>query len=130
MIYMRGLKIKDMLAIMDFIYHGEVNIFQNDLDEFLSLAEDLQLKGLTGSSREESSPQSVAEENKSSWQQLTLMPKNITPKSQKIIPNKNLMGKVHIQCTLYNCGPPHLSWITLEIKIYETNCTRKLKLFV
>ena len=33
-------------------------------------------------------------------------------------------------CTLYNCGPPHLSWMTLEIKISETNCTRKLKHFL
>ena len=48
-IYMRGLKAKDLVALVDFIYHGETNIFQDDLDAFLALAEDLQLKGLTGS---------------------------------------------------------------------------------
>ena len=48
MIYMRGLKAKDLVAIVDFIYHGEANIYQEDLDEFLALAEELQLKGLTG----------------------------------------------------------------------------------
>ena len=46
---MRGLKSCDLMAIVDFIYQGEANIFQEDLDGFLALAEELQLKGLTGS---------------------------------------------------------------------------------
>ena len=33
MIYMRGVKTKDLVAIVDFIYHGEANIYQDDLDE-------------------------------------------------------------------------------------------------
>ena len=49
MIYMRGLRAKDLEAILDFIYHGEANIYQQDLDGFLGLAEELQLKGLAGS---------------------------------------------------------------------------------
>jgi hypothetical protein len=48
MIYMRGLKAKDLKAIVDFIYLGEANIYQEDLDGFLVLAEELQLKGLAG----------------------------------------------------------------------------------
>ena len=39
------LKAKDLEAIVDFIYHGEANIYQEDLDAFLALAEELQLKG-------------------------------------------------------------------------------------
>ena len=34
---------------MDFIYYGEANIYQEDLDRFLALAEELQLKGLVKS---------------------------------------------------------------------------------
>ena len=49
MIYMRRIKSKDLVAILDFIYLGEANIFKEDLDGFLALAEELQLKGLTGS---------------------------------------------------------------------------------
>ena len=49
MIYMRGLKASNLMAIVDFIYLGEANIFQEDLNGFLALAEELQLKGLTGS---------------------------------------------------------------------------------
>jgi hypothetical protein len=48
MIYMRGLKAKDLTAIVDFIYFGEANVYQQDIDGFLALAEELQLKGLTG----------------------------------------------------------------------------------
>ena len=51
-IYMRGLKAKDLVAIVDFIYHGEANVYHEDLDGFLALAEELQLKGLTGSETE------------------------------------------------------------------------------
>ena len=43
MIYMRGLKFKNLVAIIDFIYLGEANIYQEDLDGFLALAEEIQL---------------------------------------------------------------------------------------
>ena len=49
MIYFRGLKAKDLMAVVDFIYNGEANIYQEDLDGFLAIAEELQLKGLEGS---------------------------------------------------------------------------------
>ena len=47
MIYMRGLKSEDLKAMIDLIYFGEANVFQENLDSFLALAEELQLKGLT-----------------------------------------------------------------------------------
>ena len=52
MIYMRGCKAKDLVAIVDFIYHGEANIYQEDLDRFLVLAEDFQISGLVGAQNE------------------------------------------------------------------------------
>ena len=48
LIYMRGLKAKDLVAIVDFIYHGEVNIHHEDLDGFIVLAKEFKLKGLLG----------------------------------------------------------------------------------
>ena len=48
LIYMRGLKSEDLLAIIDFVYCGEANIYQEDLDSFLAIAEELKLKGLIG----------------------------------------------------------------------------------
>ena len=45
---MKGLKFEDLLATVDFIYCGEANVFQENLDTFLSMAEELRLKGLMG----------------------------------------------------------------------------------
>ena len=47
-IYMRGVKSADLRAIVDFLYQGEANVFQGDLDSFLAIAQELKLKGLTG----------------------------------------------------------------------------------
>ena len=52
LIYMRGTKSEDLLAIVDFLYHGEANVFQENLDSFLAIAEELQLKGLMGKTDE------------------------------------------------------------------------------
>ena len=43
--YMRGMKYNDRLAIVDFLYFGKANILQEQLDSFLNIAEELQLKG-------------------------------------------------------------------------------------
>ena len=49
LIYMRGLKSEDLVAIIDFLYFGEANVLEENLNCFLELAEELRLKGLTGS---------------------------------------------------------------------------------
>ena len=46
MIYMRGLKSEDLVSVVDFIYKGEADVWQENLESFLSIAQDLQLKGL------------------------------------------------------------------------------------
>ena len=56
---MRGIKSRDLEAIVDFIYLGEANIFQEQLETFLALAEELELEGLSGN------PEEVAQENES-----------------------------------------------------------------
>ena len=45
---MRGVKSDNLLAIVDFLYCGEANVSQENLDSFLAIAEELQLKGLMG----------------------------------------------------------------------------------
>ena len=56
LIYMRGLKSEELMAIIDFLYHGETNVLQENLDSFLALAEEFQLKGLTGGAEAEEDP--------------------------------------------------------------------------
>ena len=53
LLYMRGMKSEDLLAILDFLYCGETNVYQEDLDSFLAIAEELQLKGLMGKTNQE-----------------------------------------------------------------------------
>ena len=52
LIYMKGMKASSLTAIIDFLYLGEANIFQEELDSFFALAEELQLRGLVGNSEE------------------------------------------------------------------------------
>ena len=48
LVYMRGLKSEDLVAIVDFLYFGEANVYQENLDSFLAIADEFQLKGLRG----------------------------------------------------------------------------------
>ena len=50
LVYMRALKSDDLVAMMDFLYFGEANVFQENLDSFLALAGELKLKGLNTNS--------------------------------------------------------------------------------
>ena len=45
-IFMKGMKSLDLTAVVDFMYHGEVSVSQDDLESFLAVSEELQLKGL------------------------------------------------------------------------------------
>ena len=45
--YLKGVKYEDILLVLNFMYHGEVSVAQEDLNTFLAVAEDLQVKGLT-----------------------------------------------------------------------------------
>jgi len=46
-LYLRGVQAADMQAVLDFMYHGEVSVAQEELNSFLAVAEELKVKGLT-----------------------------------------------------------------------------------
>ena len=46
LIYMRGLQYENLLSMVDFLYRGEANVYQENLDSFLTMADEFQLKGL------------------------------------------------------------------------------------
>ena len=48
MIFLSGFKSKDLLLVIDYIYQGEVQILQTDLDQFLTVAQQLKIEGLIG----------------------------------------------------------------------------------
>ena len=47
LLYLKGIHLKELKAVLDFAYHGEVKIAQDSLDNFLAVAEELAIKGLT-----------------------------------------------------------------------------------
>jgi len=47
LLYLKGVRYAEIVAVLNFMYHGEVNVAQEDLNTFLAVAEDLQVKGLT-----------------------------------------------------------------------------------
>ena len=50
LLYLKGVSFSNLESLLDFMYYGEVNIAQENLNSFLSVAEELQVKGLTQSS--------------------------------------------------------------------------------
>ena len=59
-IYLPGINSQNLEFIMDYIYQGEVMIFQEQLDEFLEVAQKLKIVGLNSDTNHEQ----VKEENK------------------------------------------------------------------
>jgi len=47
LLYLKGVKFSDLTAVLNFMYHGEVNVAQEELNSFLAVAEELRVKGLT-----------------------------------------------------------------------------------
>jgi len=47
LLFLKGVRYSDISSILTFMYHGEVNVTQEDLNMFLSVAEELQIKGLS-----------------------------------------------------------------------------------
>merc|ERR1712106_506515 len=54
LLYLKGVKYVDLMSVLNFMYHGEVNVAQDELNSFLAIAEDLKVKGLTQNKSHES----------------------------------------------------------------------------
>jgi len=47
LLYLKGVKFTDLKSVLDFMYHGVVNVAQDDLSSFLAVADELKVKGLS-----------------------------------------------------------------------------------
>jgi len=56
LLYLKGVKYQEMLSVLNFMYMGEVNVAQEELNSFLAVAEELRVKGLTQNNSEGSKP--------------------------------------------------------------------------
>jgi len=69
LLYLKGVKYVDLVSVLNFMYHGEVNVAQEELNSFLAVAEDLKVKGLT-------------QNNSDSKQQPSLRPEPSKPRAR------------------------------------------------
>jgi len=63
LLYLKGVKYSDLQSVLNFMYHGEVNVAQEELNSFLSVAEDLRVKGLTQNQAEPSNARPANPQN-------------------------------------------------------------------
>ena len=63
LIYLNGFSSKYLLLMMDYIYEGEIQIFQSDLDSFLETAQKLKIEGLIGGGADDTSMQNNCNDN-------------------------------------------------------------------
>ena len=96
LIYMRGMKSEDLVSVVDFVYYGETNVNEENLNTFLAIAEELKLKGL-GASQEmvdEKKPKEKTNSIKTTRpsninQEQILFSKNCIPKKDESSTNTN-----------------------------------------
>jgi len=82
LLYLKGVKYKELLSVLNFMYMGEVNVAQEELNSFLAVAEDLRVKGLT---QNNSSSDSSANKPKSE-QPKTIIPRPRDPPERDPVP--------------------------------------------
>jgi len=82
LLYLKGVKYKELLSVLNFMYMGEVNVAQEELNSFLAVAEDLRVKGLTqnNSSSESSASKPKPEQPK------TIIPRPRDPPERDSVP--------------------------------------------
>ena len=119
-IYMKGIRSKDLISIIDFIYHGEVNIYQEDLSGFLAIAEELILKlrglteGMTGDTMKTDNPEIL---------DCGLM-------SEKGNKTYEHIESIHIEAGSHNCnicGKTCKSWKSLRMHVYVSHKNLKIR---
>jgi len=82
LLYLKGVKYKELLSVLNFMYMGEVNVAQEELNSFLAVAEDLRVKGLT---QNNSSSDSSASKPKPE-QPKTIIPRPRDPPERDTVP--------------------------------------------
>jgi len=85
LLYLKGVRYEDIISVLNFMYHGEVNVAQEDLNSFLSVAEDLQVKGLTqNNQKDQQTHLKATTERKHISESYPIPPANRQEKQQRV----------------------------------------------
>merc|ERR1712025_628856 len=63
LLYLKGVKFTDLVSVLTFMYQGEVNVAQDELNSFLAVSEDLKVKGLTQNNSDKNQSITKSREN-------------------------------------------------------------------
>jgi len=111
LLYLKGVEFIHLQAVLTFMYNGEVNIAQEDLNSFLSVAKDLEVKGLTenisGSSKPERPGNSGLEDLSPPPSHSTLQSSNEDEEVQELLPEVKIELN-HYQPQLLQSGDHYL----------------------
>jgi len=83
LLYLKGVKYADLVSVLNFMYHGEVNVAQEELNSFLAVAEDLKVKGLTQNSSESKKDTQAVDPPKSRPRDRPVHPDNTHPQPKR-----------------------------------------------
>ena len=115
LIYMRGGKTEELKAIVDFLYLGEANVFEDNLESFLSIAEELQLKGLEGTKKQDGSNDAGQQKPRESHEA------NYNPEVSKTLKTENETSEKPIETENNKLTLPKASvWPEIGLELDET----------
>ena len=129
LIYMRGMNTLQMTSVVDFIYRGEVNIHQDDLDDFLKLAGELDLQGLNGPEKSKECKQYREQESSNSEH----IPSNPVHNEVTKFPDSNILQTDEnsfeetslVLADLYSLNDSDKSKEDLQTKVYRVRTNIK-----
>ena len=86
LICLEGVNSHDVRNILDYIYNGNVKIYEEHIDRFLEVAQRFKLEGLQVNNRQDKSPEEITQQLKKAEDQKPLGGKNrnLTIDSQKL----------------------------------------------
>ena len=129
LVYMRGLKHEDLVSIKDFLYHGEVNIHQENLDSFLGLADELKLKGLRKEKRKGEEtlnpPNHSLKSSKKHSNKAPVCPSNEVFIQEEEIQNVNMEPKIEEETTHNSQNSAELDQTVKSMMIFSNHQSGK-----
>ena len=88
LIYLSGVSSVNLGFILDYIYNGEVNLYQEQLDSFLESSQKLEIEGLLGGKQEQEKPESLYSEKDIEIEDLNYKPNEVNSLVKSVSPVK------------------------------------------
>lgn len=108
-LYLCDIQTEDLKNVLDYIYNGQVKIFQEDLDRFLHIAQKIKLDGLLGSNN--SDPEENGFVDRIDETQVENIPSSMKQNRPK--------ERIEKENSILNQGMKHNTELTSELSVLE-----------